>query len=111
MKFGDVLRNLLDEKDISQKQFANSLNIAPSTLGNYIRNTREPDFDTLKLFADYFSVSIDYLLSYQSSIANNRTEDEMLRIFRSLTDYQQELYLEQGKGFIKLNQKTNAGSE
>ena len=38
MLFGDILRNLLEERNLSQKQFAEELKIAPSTLGNYIRN-------------------------------------------------------------------------
>ena len=54
MKFGDILRELLEENELTQKQLAQDLNIAPSTLGNYIRNIREPDFETLKIFATYF---------------------------------------------------------
>lgn len=105
MQFGDILRNLLEENELSQKQLAINLNIAVSTIGNYVRNTREPDFDTLKLFASYFSVSIDYLLNYQSENTNNHMEDEMLRVFRSLTDSEKELYLEQGKVFINHKKK------
>ena len=111
MNFGNKLRVLIDEQDVTQKELANKLNISPSTLGNYIQNTREPDFETLKCFADYFSVSIDYLLSYQSDTTTNHSEDEILRIFRSLTSQQQEIYLEQGKAFIKHNHKKAVGSE
>lgn len=117
MKFGDKLRILIEEQGVTQKELANKLNISPSTLGNYIQNTREPDFDTLKLFSAYFTVSIDYLLDYrfEDSISAcqsdcNHAEDELLRIFRSLTDNQKEIYLEQGKAFIKFNQKEKAKS-
>ena len=103
MDFGNKLRALIDEQGITQKDLANKLNISPSTLGNYIQNTREPDFDTLKLFADYFSVSTDYLLDHQADITLNRAEDELLRIFRSLTYEQQDIYIEQGRVFVKAN--------
>ena len=107
MKFGDVLRELLEERDITQKQLAKDLNIAPSTLGNYIRNIREPDFEILKTFASYFEVSIDYLLNYNPKCKNALTHEEqtVLHIFQALTTEQKEIFTEQGKVFIKQNQK------
>lgn len=48
MKFSEKLRLLIDEFDITQKQFANDLNIAPSTIGGYVQGVSEPDFETLK---------------------------------------------------------------
>ncbi len=101
MLFGDILRNLLDEKNITQKQMAADLNIAASTLGNYIRNTREPDFATLCRIAGYFGVSTDYLLDYHPSYNISPLEAELLRVFRSLTPAEQKIYIEQGKAFIK----------
>jgi len=104
MNFGDKLRALIEEQGVTQKELATKLNISPSTLGNYIQNTREPDFKTLKYLADYFSVSIDYLLDHQANDTPNRAEDELLRIFRSLTYEQQDIYIEQGRVFVKANQ-------
>ena len=105
MKFGDVLRNLLEERDITQKKLANDLNAAPSTIGGYVQNNSEPDFEMLKQIAKYFDVSTDYLLDYRSNKASTYEEDDLLHIFRSLSAEQKELYLEQGRGFIRLNQR------
>ena len=44
MRFGDILRELLEERELTQKQLAADLHLASSTLGNYIRNIREPDY-------------------------------------------------------------------
>ena len=44
MNFGNILRELLEDNDITQKQLADDLNIASTTIGNYIRGLREPDF-------------------------------------------------------------------
>ena len=101
MKFGDILRNLIEDRGITQKKLATDLNIAPTTLGNYIRNLREPDFDTLKLFARYFHVSTDYLLNHQTRQTESHQEDELLQVFRSLSKQHQEIYLKQGKAFPK----------
>lgn len=105
MSFGDILRNLLGDRGITQKQLAKNLNIAASTLGNYIQDSREPDFETLKRLADYFEVSVDYLIGHRTPKADTHMEDELLCVFRALPIDQQELYLEQGKAMVKLNSK------
>ncbi|MBR2175652.1 MAG: helix-turn-helix transcriptional regulator [Clostridia bacterium] len=38
------------------------LNLAQNTISQYETGVREPDFQTLIAIADYFNVSIDYLL-------------------------------------------------
>lgn len=105
MAFGDILRVLLSEKGITQKDLASVLNIVPSTLGNYIQNSREPDFETLKQIADYFSVSIDYLLEHPSGKADTVDEENLLCIYRTMTDEQKEIFLEQGKAVIRVNDR------
>lgn len=62
MSFGQRLKQLLRENRISQRQLARDLNMAPTTLSGYANDRREPNFFTLIQFADYFQVSVDYLL-------------------------------------------------
>lgn len=103
MTFGDILKELLEDSDITQKQLATDLNIAATTIGNYVRGIRQPDFETLKLFAAYFNVTTDYLLDCHNDKAADHTEDYLLHIYRSLTDEQKKIYLEQGKAFVRSN--------
>lgn len=110
MTFCQTLRNLIEERGITQKQLAHTLKIPVSTLGGYVQGTSEPDFETLKLFAAYFDVSADYLLNLNVGEARNPLENELLRIFRTLEPQQQELYVEQGKAFLKFNSKTEKKS-
>ncbi len=105
MSFGDNLRNLIEEKNMTQKELAVQLNLAPSTVGSYVQNTREPDFATLKMIAKIFDVSIDYLLDYSVDKVFTRKENEMLRVFRSLNSEQKDICIEQSKIFLKLNNK------
>lgn len=95
------LKKLLAERQISQKQFAADLNIAPSTIGNYIQGIREPDYETLLSIAQYFHVSIDYLLGspHTDSAALNASEVELLNLFRDLSLNEQEYFLAQLKLF------------
>lgn len=103
MNFSDKLRCLIEERNLTQKRVANDLNIAPSTIGGYVQGSSEPDFETLKILADYFDVSTDYLLNVKIGNVNNLLEDELLRVFRSMTTEKQSLFIEQGKVFVKAN--------
>lgn len=66
---GDIIKQLREEKDISQKQLAKIINISPSTIGMYEQNRRVPSPEILKLIADYFNVSVDYLLGRDDSVS------------------------------------------
>ena len=52
---------------MSQFQLAKTLNIATSTLGMYETNKRKPNMEMLEKLADFFGVSIDYLLGRETS--------------------------------------------
>jgi transcriptional regulator with XRE-family HTH domain len=56
------LRALREKMGISQTELAKRMGIVRPTYSNYEAGNREPDFDTIKRLADFFSVSIDYLL-------------------------------------------------
>lgn len=105
MSFGDNLRVLIEEQGITQKELAAKLNVAPSTIGSYVQNVREPDFATLKAISKFFNVSIDYLLDNRTDKIATHMEAELLRIFRALELKQQEICLEQCRVFVRMNHK------
>ncbi|HYG57870.1 MAG TPA: helix-turn-helix transcriptional regulator [Symbiobacteriaceae bacterium] len=47
---------------LSQYELAKQLKMSRSALGNYEMGEREPDFETTRKLADYFRVSVDFLL-------------------------------------------------
>jgi len=101
LKFSEKLRILIEDNNLTQKRVATDLNIPVSTLGGYVQGTSEPDFETLKLLADYFSVTTDYMLDYHPGNCSNK-EAEVLNILKSLAPKQQQLFIEQGKTIIKV---------
>lgn len=105
MKFGYVLKELLSMHDLTQKQLAAALNLSPSALGNYIQDSREPDYETLIQIADYFQVTTDFLLNHPGELPISQKEKKLLYTFRCLTEDQQEFYIEQGQIFIRQNKK------
>ena len=56
------LKLLRQQKGISQLKLAMDLNMNQNSISRYETGEREADYTTLILFADYFDVSIDYLL-------------------------------------------------
>ena len=60
MKFR--LKELRKGKKISQLKLALDLNMNQNTISRYENMEREADYETLIKIADYFQVSIDYLL-------------------------------------------------
>ena len=59
--FGERLRDLRKEKNLLQSEFASIVGLSSSAIGSYERNEREPAYSQLVTFADFFSVSLDYL--------------------------------------------------
>ena len=56
------LKKLRKKKNISQLKLAIDLNMNQNTISRYENMEREADYETLIKFADYFDVSLDYLL-------------------------------------------------
>ena len=56
------LKKLRTEQNISQLKLALDLNMNQNTISRYENMEREADYETLIKIADYFSVSLDYLL-------------------------------------------------
>lgn len=56
------LRYLRQQKGISQLKLAMDLSLNQNSISRYETGEREAGYDMLIKFADYFDVSIDYLL-------------------------------------------------
>lgn len=68
-EFGDRLRRLRKERDITQAQLAEVIGVVPSAVGKYERFPQAyPSVEALIKIAEYFSVSIDYLLRGVSAV-------------------------------------------
>lgn len=61
-EFKDRLKELRQSARMTQKDLGQALEISSSTVGMYEQGERTPDIDTLESIADYFNVSVDFLL-------------------------------------------------
>lgn len=58
----DRLKSLRDEREIMQKEVAAYLNISTSAYGFYEQDKRTPTPEVLSKLANFYNVSVDYLL-------------------------------------------------
>ena len=65
------IKELREKKNITQLKLAVDLNLNQNTLSRYETGEREPSYDVLIKIADYFNVSIDYLLCLTDKLDRN----------------------------------------
>ena len=61
IKFAKRLKEIRKSQNLSQKDLAENLGYARTTISNYEQNTRIPSLETIAEIADFFDVSLDYL--------------------------------------------------
>jgi transcriptional regulator with XRE-family HTH domain len=61
---GGRLKELVKEKGLEQQEVAALLKMNAATFNGYVSNKRVPSIEKLKIFAEYFGVSVDYLVGY-----------------------------------------------
>lgn len=78
------LKKLREEAGLSQKDLAKRLDVASSTIAMYESNKRTPDANMLEKIADFFEVSVDYLLgrtrNKNNSIIEGIYNNEIIKI-------------------------------
>lgn len=63
---GDKIALLREKRGLTQEDLANKIGISRASLSHYEKNRREPDYTTMTKLADFFHVSVDYLLGRTS---------------------------------------------
>ena len=98
--FYQRLRGLLDGRGLSDKEFLSDIGMSKNQMTNW-KNGIIPNKSTLMLIANYFGVTVDYLLGREGKMAVleqkaldiidgnavfNEQEKELLEAFRSTTE-------------------------
>ncbi len=66
------LKELRKKKGMSQLRLATELNTTQNTISRYETGEREPGIDELIKIAEYFNVSVDYLIGRTENPKLNR---------------------------------------
>ncbi|MUG45478.1 helix-turn-helix domain-containing protein [Paenibacillus woosongensis] len=101
--FGQRLRTLRIENNLTQKDLAKLFKVSESAIGMYERDEREPSFKLTNQIADHFNVTTDYLHgrtnkpdSYETNMSfyggsKNYTPDEIAVMEATLKAYREQL--------------------
>jgi transcriptional regulator with XRE-family HTH domain len=94
-KFGDNLKKIIVEKNVSQQKLADLINSQSTHVSRYERNMAAPSIDMVKKIAEALNFSTDILIhgTQGKKVKNSLKDNELLNIFimaQSLTDKQQD---------------------
>ncbi len=82
MKFNENLRNLRKETNKTMAEVASDLGVHSDLLGKYERGRNEPCYEFLIKLADYYGVSIDFLLRGENREEITISKEEYLKLIK-----------------------------
>ena len=107
------LKELRKEKGFLQREVAEAINVSRPTYNHWENGKGEVDFENLKKLAEFYNVSIDYILGYEPTDNPQSVYHDAMEIinkldikpdkFKNLTDEQIEL----AKQLLKTIQNQN----
>lgn len=111
MSIGERIKAERQKKGISQAALGEMLQITQQAVAKWERDLSEPDSQMLIKLANYFGVTIDYLLGGNTSNidanfaaatndALSEQEKELIAMFRQLSPYLQGLTLDTVRGWV-----------
>ena len=92
------LKLLRKQHNLSQKEIGNIFHASQNTVSQWENGTRKPSYDIIQEIADYFDVSVDYLLGRQEQLPELNSKDKR-EIQEILDDTEQQLLSQDGLMF------------
>ena len=84
MAIGNRLYNLRKEKNISQEELANALDVSRQTVSKWETGESMPDFNKIKPICDYFGITTDELITGSQNIVEKKKEDTKVKFAKNL---------------------------
>lgn len=104
MEYYQILKNLREDNDMTQKKISEKLFLGKNTYYNYENGKREMPFLLVAELAKLYKVSLDYIAGFTKDKGgqHNNTEEEqkIIDLYNSLNDKRKgkaELFMEQLK--------------
>lgn len=86
MSFGNNLKKIRQEKNMTQEELAKRINTSRSNIANYENDKNMPSIDILNKLSEILNCTTDYLLG-KSNKKNYDIEKELLNIGLNKNDY------------------------
>lgn len=85
MAIGNRLYNLRKEKNISQEELANELDVSRQTISKWETDQSQPDFDKIIPLCEYFGITSDELLTGNANIKEAKQENVKSSFARNIS--------------------------
>lgn len=76
--FSEQLRAIRKSRGITQKQLAQAVGVSERGIQSYEIGERKPAFDQLLALADYFDVSLDYLVGRADIVKRKGSKNRVI---------------------------------
>ena len=94
MTWKEKVNRIMNERNITQKQLADALNLSQQIVSNIERNTTAPDVEFLHGAADLYKISLDELVGRKTLITEESSyEQQILNVVETMDDTKKELSL------------------
>ena len=84
MTIGERLLKLRKEKNLSQEELANVLDVSRQTISKWETDQTTPDFDKIVPLCEYFGITSDELLSGKKDIIKSKEDDKKGKFARNI---------------------------
>ncbi|MBQ6091319.1 MAG: helix-turn-helix domain-containing protein [Lachnospiraceae bacterium] len=104
MEIIERIYQLFNEKDKKAYELCEKLEIRTSTMSTWKARTNDPPAKYMKTIADFFGVSLDYLMTGQEAPMRKTTtpdEDQLIDLYRALPENKKFEFVGELKGFLK----------
>lgn len=109
MNIGERIHNVIDDREIKQKELAISLDIPVSTFNGYMTGRNQFPCDVVLQVANELNITTDYLLGATKNperpFSLSKNEQQIIQGLRALTPQQKELILQTLRLMLEQNQK------
>ena len=115
MIYGEILKELREEKELTQKDLGNLIQIHPATYSQFERESSIIPVKHLNTFANFFNVSFDYLFGFTNIRQYNEEKEKIDKELSSqrLKEFRKENKITQIKlaNFLNTTQSNIVGYE
>lgn len=103
MSFAERLSELIEENGLNNLKLSKATGVSDSLIGEWRKEKKRPNLDNLLLLADYFAVTVDYLVGRsdarifetkkEPALEISENGQEMLKLYEQLPEREQLLLL------------------
>ena len=88
MEFKDILKQLLLNKNCTQRDLAKYVGVKPNTVCDWLKKGTSPKINHIHMIAKFFNISYDYLFTGTLNTVSDLSDDEkkLISLYRNLSN-------------------------